>query len=231
MLTNKAIKFGVLSLSAALLLAACDDNDTLDTSPADDTELNDDAVDDATIDEGMEDPEGDAPDDTSDDAVDDATVDEGMEDTTEDTSGDAADSRGLEGMTFSVSLDDAIDLFYETFGSEDINIEEIQFDRDNGRFVYEMDGWDGQYEYELDIDAETGEIVKQEQDEDDDSDDVLDLDGIITPQEAMDAALEASGSGYVEEWTLEVEDGRTVYDIDIEDGDDQEIDAQTGDVL
>lgn len=206
MSNTKSIKYGVLSLSAVLLLAACDDNDTLDTTPADDdTEM-------------------------TDDAVEDPTVEEGMDDAADDTSGDTGDSRGLEGMTFAVSLDDAIDLFYETFGS-DANIEEIQFDRDNGRFVYEMDGWDGEYEYELDIDAETGDVVKQEQDVDDDSDDALDLDGIITPQEAMDAALEASGSGYVEEWTLEVEDGRTLYEVDVQEGDDQEIDALTGDVL
>lgn len=228
MSTNKTIKYGVLSLSAALLLAACDDNDTLDTTPADDdTEMTDDAVEDPTVQEGMDDAEDDtAGDDASEDSVDDTNVEEGMDD----AAGDTGDSRGLEGMTFSVSLDDAIDMFYETFGSE-VNIEEIQFDRDNDRFVYEMDGWDGEYEYELDIDAETGDIVKQEQDDDDDTEDVLDLDGVITPQEAMDAALDASGSGYVEEWTLEVEDGRTIYDVDVEEGDDQEIDAQTGDVL
>lgn len=231
MSTTKSIKYGVLSLSAVLLLAACDDNDTLDTTPADDdTEMTDDAVEDPTVEEGMEDAEDDTSDEGADDAVDDPNVEEGMDDAADDTSGDTGDSRGLEGMTFAVSLDDAIDMFYETFGS-DANIEEIQFDRDNGRFVYEMDGWDGEYEYELDIDAETGDVVKQEQDDDDDSDDALDLDGIITPQEAMDVALEASGSGYVEEWTLEVEDGRTLYEVDVQEGDDQEIDALTGDVL
>lgn len=215
---HKVIKLGVLSLSAALLLAACGDNDTLDTTPVDEgTEVTDDTVDDANIDEGMDD----TTDDTSDDAVDDAS---------DDATG-STDSRGLEGMTFEVSLEDAISMFYETFGNETINIDEIQFDRDNGRFVYEFDGWDEEFEYELDIDAETGEIIKQEQDEDDDSDDSLDLDGIITPQEAMESALEAAGSGYVEEWTLEVEGGRTIYDVDVEEGNDQKVDAQTGEVL
>lgn len=224
---NKAVKLGVLSLTATLLLAACDDGDTLDTTPVeDDTEL----IDDANVEEGMEDAQDDETEDTSDDAVDDANIDEGMDDASDDTD-ESTDSRGIEGMTFSVSLEDAIDRFYETFGSEEINIDEIQFDRDNGRFVYEFEGWDGEYEYELDIDAETGEIIQQEQDEADDSEDILELDGIITPQEAMESALDASGSGYVEEWDLEVEDGRTIYDIDIEEGEDQKVDAQTGEVL
>lgn len=220
MLSNKTLKYGVLSLSAALLLTACDDNDTQETTPVDEgTELNDDAVEDPNVEEGMDDAEEDAIDDTNDDSAADTS------------DGTTTDSPGLEGMTFSVSLDDAIDQFYETFGSEDISIEEIQLDRDNGRFVYEMDGWDGQNEYELDIDAETGDIVRQEQEADDETGDSLDLDGIITPLEAMESALDASGSGYVDEWTLEVENGRTVYDIDVEEGDDQEVDALTGDVL
>lgn len=213
MSTSKAIRLGVLSLSASLLLAACDDNDTQDTTPVeDDTEQTD--------------GDTDAGDDTDDTAADNTPDDE-----TDGAADDATDSQGIQGMTFSVSLDDAIDQFYETFGSEDINISEIQFDYDDGRYLYEFEGWDGQYEYELDIDAETGEIVQQEQDDDDDSGDTLDLEGIISPEEAMEAALDASGSGYVEEWDLEVEDGRTIYDIDVEGGSDQQVDAQTGDVL
>lgn len=212
MSTSKAIRLGVLSLSASLLLAACDDNGTQGTTPVeDDTEQTGDT---------------DAGDDTDDTAADNTPDDE-----TDGAADDANDSQGIQGMTFSVSLDDAIDQFYETFGSEDINISEIQFNYDDGRYLYEFEGWDGQYEYELDIDAETGEIVQQEQDDDDDSGDILDLEGIISPEEAMEAALDASGSGYVEEWGLEVEDGRTIYDIDVEGGSDQQVDAQTGDVL
>lgn len=227
MLQNKWIKVGVLSLSATLLLAACDDaDDTLDTTPVEEetTETdNGDTADNQTeddVDEVEETAEEEA--DTEDDTVEEDATDEDSSIT---------DSRGLENMSFAVSLDDAIDLFYETFGSEDINIEEIQFERDDNRFVYEFEGWDESNEYELDIDAETGDIIKQEQDDNDDTEDILDLEGIISPQEAMDIALEAAGSGYVEEWKLEVEDGRTIYEIDIEEGDDQEVDAQTGDVL
>lgn len=224
MLQNTWIKVGVLSLSAALLMAACDNgDDTLDTTPVEEETTETDNGDTAE-DQTEEDVEETAEEEAS-------TEDDTVEEDATDEDSNMTDSQGLEGMTFAVSLDDAIDLFYETFGSEDINIEEIQFERDDNRFIYEFEGWDESNEYELDIDAETGDIIKQEQDDNDDTEDILDLDGIISPEEAMDIALEAAGSGYVEEWKLEVEDGRTVYEIDIEEGDDQEVDAHTGDVL
>ncbi|TVP90190.1 PepSY domain-containing protein [Alkalibacterium sp.] len=216
MITKKWIKMGMLSLSATVLLAACDNDDTLETTPVEDETMTDEQTDDEVEETAEEEAS------TEDDTVE--------EDTTEDESQETS-TTGLESMIFEFNLDDAIDLFYETFESEDINIEEIQFEHDDNRFVYEFEGWDGEYEYELDIDAETGDIIKQEKDDNDDTEDSLDLDGIISPQEAMETALEASGSGYVEEWKLEVEDGRTIYKIDIEEGDDQEIDAHTGDVL
>ncbi|GAB2491113.1 hypothetical protein GCM10008929_14080 [Alkalibacterium psychrotolerans] len=224
MLQNTWIKVGVLSLSAALLMAACDNgDDTLDTTPVEEETTETDNGDTAE-DQTEEDVEETAEEEAS-------TEDDTVEEDATDEDSNMTDSQGLEGMTFAVSLDDAIDLFYETFGSEDINIEEIQFERDDNRFIYEFEGWDESNEYELDIDAETGDIIKQEQDDNEDTEDILDLDGIISPEEAMDIALEAAGSGYVEEWKLEVEDGRTVYEIDIEEGDDQEVDAHTGDVL
>lgn len=227
MTRSKALRLGMLSMSAGLLLAACD-------TPADETPTEEDTTetnDTEPIEETPADDEG------TDDSMDETETDtDDMNGTEDDSAGTEdtpaqTDSQGIEGMTFSTTLDDAIDLFYETFGSEDINIEQIDFDDDDGRYLYEFDGWDGEFEYELDIDAETGEIVKQEQEEETDTDDILNLEGIITPNEAMDAALEASGSGYVEEWQLEVENDRTIYDIDVEGGEDQDVDAHSGDVL
>lgn len=212
------MKLGLFSLSAGLLLAACDTNDT---GPVED--------DMAPIEEPIdEDTSGESTDTPADDG---ATDDSGTDDTATDAPTDSQ-GPGLENMAFEVTLDDAISTFYETFGSEDINIEEIQLNRDDGRFLYEFEGWDEQSDYELDIDAETGDIVKQEQDEDNDTDgDILELDGLVSPEEAMVTALEASGSGYVEEWDLEVEQGTTVYSIDIDDGEDQKVDALTGELV
>lgn len=46
----------------------------------------------------------------------------------------------------------------------------------------------------------------------------------------MQAAVDASSTDFVEEWTLEIEDGRPVYDIDLDGDDDVEVDAETGEI-
>lgn len=143
----------------------------------------------------------------------------------------AQEGQGLEHLALEVTLDDALDVFFDTFGSEEINIESVELEKENGRYEYEIEGWDANYDYELILDAETSEIVEQEKEEDNDQDDIIDIESVISPLEAMEAALEASGSGYVEEWELEVENNRTIYDIDISGGDDQKVDALTGEVL
>lgn len=186
---TKAVTFGLLTLSAGALLAACDGGETT-------VEIN--------PDEEMTDS------DSADDEMD--------------------ESAGIEDMEFSVTLDDAVNDFYETFGSEEINISEIQFNQDDDQYVYEIEGWDGEFHFVLITTADIGQTIDQEQEVDSEAEDMLELEDIVTPQAAMEAALEESGSGYVEEWELEVENDQTVYTIDIEDGDDQQIDALTGDV-
>lgn len=142
-----------------------------------------------------------------------------------------AEEKGLENITLELTLDDVLDLFYEKFGSDQINIESIELERDNGQYVYEIEGWDAQYEYELEINAETSEIIELSQEKEQDEDEILDLKSVISPQEAMEAALKASGSGYVDEWELEMDNNQMIYEIDIKDGHDQKINALTGEVL
>lgn len=158
---------------------------------------------------------------------------ESSEETTTTNDDTAGSGPGIENMTFEISVYDAIDTYNETF--PDTMIESIYFDEDDGRFEYEFDGFDSNNEYELTIDATTGDILDQEQDDDDDNDDdPLDLDGIIPPEEAFEVALNESGDGYVDDWELDVKSGVTVYEIDLEgvSGDDDFIvDAHTGEFL
>ncbi|MEV7229356.1 PepSY domain-containing protein [Polymorphospora sp. NPDC051019] len=49
-------------------------------------------------------------------------------------------------------------------------VEEVDRDREHGRPVWEVEIYKGQVEYEVDVDRETGEIVKFEQDDDRDDD-------------------------------------------------------------
>ena len=144
---------------------------------------------------------------------------------------DAVNNLGIENVDYPVSIYQATEIFYATVGKEEVNIDSIEFDIDDGFYRYEINGWDGESEYSLDIDAETGAVTEQEVDSDRDTDDIIDIQSIISPTEAMAIAIENSGSGYVIKWELDSDDGKIVYEIDIEDGSDVTVDAYTGEVL
>src|SRR5699024_2657806 len=218
----KKWKLGLVSLSALALMAACgNDND-----PLPDTETPD------TTEEPAEDPadtENGTDEQTGDQAGEEDTTDQSDTTDNENTETGTA-SEGILSMTFQISLEDAVQTFHDTFG-ENVNIEEVEFDEDHGEYYYEIDGWEGNKEYELDIHANTGEIRKESTDDNEDPDDyILEIENYITPEEAMQAAVDVSTTDFVEEWTLEFEDGRPVYDIDLQGADDVEVDAETGEV-
>lgn len=213
---KKKLGMGIVSLSAVALLAACGDTNTTE----------DPAVEDPAVEEPATDP-------ATDDTTDDATTDDATDDTTADTTQttDAPDtSNGIYGVEFAVSLEEAVQIFHDTFG-EGINISDVDFDTDRGNYEYQISGWDEENDYELDIDATTGEVNEEETDRDSDRDNVIDFNAIISPTEAMDIAVEESGSDFVEDWSLEEDDGFTIYEVNIENGNDVTIDAETGDVL
>ncbi|WP_394019847.1 PepSY domain-containing protein [Anaerococcus cruorum] len=143
---------------------------------------------------------------------------------------------GIEEKEFAISLDDAVAKFKETFPEEGIEISGVELDEDDGKYAYDIQGFKENKEYEVKIDAETGDILAQEEEVDDDNDDLdddiaIDFATIITPQEAMAKALE-NNTGYVKSYELDHnDDGKLVYEIDIEDGDDVELDAETGDII
>lgn len=143
---------------------------------------------------------------------------------------------GIEEKEFAISLDDAVAKFKETFPEEGIEISGVELDEDDGKYAYDIQGFKENKEYEVKIDAETGDILAQEEEVDDDNDDLdddiaIDFVTIITPQEAMTKALE-NNTGYVKSYELDHnDDGKLVYEIDIEDGDDVELDAENGDII
>lgn len=202
------IKLGVLSLSAVALLAACAN---------DDAELTDNPV--------VEDPVTEEPTDNTNE-TDEATEPEeptnvmGSQDT----------SNGIYDVEFPVTLEQATELFAQTFG-EDVNISSIELDEDIRGYEYDLSGWDGEQEYELSLDAHSGEIKKQDIEQDNDRDDIINFDNIITPREAMEIAVNDTGVDFVEGWSLEEDDGIIVYEIDLQGSDDITLNAETGDIV
>src|SRR5699024_3918405 len=135
-------------------------------------------------------------------------------------------------MNLSVSLQDTDEKFIGEVGYDDVQITDVNFDTENGTYVYEFTGFSNGTEYEGSVDAENGDVVDFESEAGEDmDDDVLDLDNVVDPSEAMTVALDSTGSGYVKEWELDVENGTPVYEIDIENASDVKVNAETGEVL
>lgn len=208
-------KFTVVTLAATAILAGCGNN-SQETTPVEESQVESNVEETATeID--------------SSDTESKTDIQEKLEDPTN------SDAEGLETQTFDIDLSGAVDIFNETFPGASIS--SVDFEIENEGPKYSIDGFDGQNEYELDVHADTGDILSQETNSDTDPDDkAIDFDLIISPQEAMEIALEDAGSAKVRDWDLSVDDGRTVYEIDLEDEepnlfDDVDVDAVTGEIV
>ena len=208
-------KFTVVTLAATAILAGCGNN-SQETTPVEESQVESNVEETATE---IDSAETESKTDTQ----------EKLEDPTN------SDAEGLETQTFDIDLSGAVDIFNETFPGASIS--DVDFEIENEGPKYSIDGFDGQNEYELDVHADTGDILSQETNSDTDPDDkAIDFDLIISPQEAMEIALEDAGSAKVRDWDLSVDDGRTVYEIDLEDEepnlfDDVDVDAVTGEIV
>lgn len=140
-------------------------------------------------------------------------------------------SKGIETKTFEIDFDKAISIFQEHFNNSTINIKSIDFDEDSGAYEYEIEGWKDNTEFKLTVDATSGKVSEEEKDNDNDDKEKLDLSNIIKPNEAMEIALKNSNGGFVKDWELSFDDDKNVYEINIENGDDIDIDALTKEVL
>ncbi|MGD7043036.1 PepSY domain-containing protein [Jeotgalibacillus proteolyticus] len=122
----------------------------------------------------------------------------------------------------------------ETIATEEVDgltITKVEKDEDDGRYVYEVDGTreDGR-EAGVDVDANSGEVLKVDRDDDDSTgDDQANADVKITKEEAEEIA-KTEGKGDIVK--SELDDGH--YEIEMKDGDDEyeiDINGQTGEVM
>lgn len=203
-------KFLALALSAGMIFAACGNNTDTNTNKA--SEKAETKVEDIK--------------DSAKDAKDSAkeTKDE-VETAVKTTTSDIKEVK--------IDLDGAVNKFKETFSDEEIAIESISLELENGEYEYEIEGRKDNKEYHLTLDANTADIKAQSEEDDDDNKtaEPIDFASIISPTEAMDKALTGQEDAKVVEWSLSTDDGKTKYEFDIDNGDDKEVDALTGDIL
>lgn len=127
-----------------------------------------------------------------------------------------ANTQAVDEKAYPVSLTQAVDAFKKEYPQAQLT--GVSFEEENGNFVYELEGKDPKQDYELQVHAGSGQILKQAQEnENNPMIQALDLSQVKTEKEAMDAALAAAKSQYlyVKSWSLEVENKRPVYEVSL----------------
>ncbi len=101
---------------------------------------------------------------------------------------------------------------------------ELDWSQHHDAWVYELDILVGNIDHDIDLDADTGEILDHDRDDTDDKEQVINLDSPMNWETARDKALDAV-QGRITSWKLEWDDDYTSYEFDIEDssGDETEV--------
>lgn len=156
-------------------------------------------------------------------------------DTTTETSSVTEDTGVVDNSTTAtediLSLEEVVDIYMGEYPNA--QIQKVDFDKDFGDWTYEITGVSENREYDAEINAVSGDIIKVDEDDIDD-DAYLAFDSIITPEEAIEIAKTALAeeAAVLEGWELDVDDNRTKYDIEFEGSNrDVKLDAETGEVI
>ena len=142
------------------------------------------------------------------------------------------------GNTITAEEAKAIALKHAGVKAEDAVFEKAEKDHEDGRLVYEVEFKSAGYEYDYEIDAKTGEILKAEKESDDVEPPIPDTGDTITADEAKGIALKHAGvkaeDAVFERTEKDYDDGRLVYEVEFKSAGyeyDYEIDAKTGEIL
>lgn len=133
------------------------------------------------------------------------------------------------------NMEDAVKIFHEhNFGdgsANALNIDKLKVEILDNDIIYEIEGFKDGKEYQLKINN-NGEILEEELEDDDKKKLAIDFAKIISGEDAWEKALEdESRDVKVKEYELKIEDGKTVYEVELDNGKDVKIDAATGEII
>ena len=107
-----------------------------------------------------------------------------------------------------------------------VKVNKLALDLDLGSYVYEVEGYENTNKYELKIEPVEGKILREEKKKRDDNDTEgeITIENVNKIQELIDKALKDSGNSYkVNEWELKFEKGKSIFDIEVVDVNDHDI--------
>lgn len=203
----KSAAVGTMIIAFALTGCSNSDSDADQDSETQETESQDQASE-----------TGEAQNESDDDesGEDDAERSESEDATKSDSSGLPEDA-DLSKETPSVTPEDAIATAKKEAKDGLVHAIELDFDERDGAWQYEVKIIDGSTDFDVEIDAESGEAVDVEKDTTDDKEKAIDLKDPMTYDEALELAQDKA-SGRLDGWKLESDDDRIEYQFDFDDG-------------
>lgn len=142
------------------------------------------------------------------------------------TSGEATvEDVDLATQAFAISAQDAMLTAVEKAGGGFVYSIELDWSRYHNAWVYELDVLMGTMDHDVDINADTGEVLELERDETDDVEQAVSLDSPLSWESARDKAL-AAVQGQVTGWKLEYDNDYTAYEFEIIDSSGDEIEVE-----
>ncbi|PKG24513.1 PepSY domain-containing protein [Niallia nealsonii] len=153
------------------------------------------------------------------------------------TANNESDSLAKENLK--VNIEDAVKTFQDKY--PDAAITEMSLDSDFGKWHYEVEGINERNQYEVEIDANNGELNVKEEEKLDAEDangvkkekEALNLDNLITQEKLFNIVNDAQ-KGAITQWSLEKESASTYFDVSVEEQLKEyevSVDAQTGEIL
>ena len=156
--------------------------------------------------------------------------------TTESANSESSASKNFEGKSFSVTYEQAIADFQEAY--PDAAISSIDFDKDFGKYTFEINGFDDTQEIEWEVNAEDGKETKNntEKKDADFDDQELMVDDLMAIDELITKSEEEAPNAVLVSWNLEADDDTKtpLFTGEFEEGNnevDVHLNAETGEFL
>ena len=137
----------------------------------------------------------------------------------------------LREVSVGVAVDEALQISAEEVGADSVVYSiDLDYSEHYGAWVWAIDTLVEGTDHEVELDADTGEVLDHEQESSDDQAEAVDPADPMTPEQAIDLAG-AEVDGPVRAWQLEFDDGERTYQVEITTGGDEvevTVDVATG---
>lgn len=133
-----------------------------------------------------------------------------------------------------VSVQEAFNIFKDKYPNAKIN--EIELEHEDEGYEYEIEGYEGNTQYELKINAHSGDILDDEKEKEDDEHGDIEEADLDKVEKYLKEAFEDAGDGYwLDEYELKSKSDYVKFDIDLKNDDGDKIkykyNYETGELL